>query len=279
MRFRSELKFVVVASVLATLQGCPKPGALPPPPKGGGGPVQTQLAKRDEALSSMRASAVIRMRIPEGMEGAPGGKVHAVVLAAARPERARIEVLTPLGTPGATILIADGLLQVFQPFSNELLKASLDSPDLAARSPFPIPMKSLPSLLRGSVPLLVGDVTETKVLATGSSGAATAIEVRAKDVLVQRVTVSNDGGYPTEDVHFENGAAVLTVQYLDYGAVKTEAGDVAVPQRVTASIVRPEGTATLDVALSDPEIAPKLGGDAFTLTFDPARPPRVQEIR
>src|SRR3954466_3112622 len=90
------------------LTACPKP-ALPPPPKGGGGPVQVELAKRDQVLSSIRASAVIRMKVPEGMEGVPNGKLHAVVITAARPDRARLEILTPLGTPGATMVIGDGV--------------------------------------------------------------------------------------------------------------------------------------------------------------------------
>ena len=227
----------------------------------------------------MRASAVIRMKVPQGVEGVPNGKLHAVVISAARPDRARLEILTPLGTPGATMVIADGLLQVFNPFSNELFKAKLDSPQIAARAPIPITVTTLPSLLRGTVALEAGIVTETKILASDTAGAATAIEVRANGELVQRVTVSDDGGYPTENVHFEKGAAVMTVRYLDYGAVKTEKGDVAFPQRVTALIVRPDGTASLEVGLSDVEIAPPLAPDAFALTFDSSHPPRVQEIR
>ena len=103
--------------------------------------------------------------------------------------------------------------------------------------------------------------------------------ISATGALVQRVTVSTDGGYPTEDVRYENGSPTLTVQYREYGAVETPRGPVAFPQRVSASIVRPEGVATLDVALSDIEIGPSLGDAAFSLTFDPAHPPRLEEIR
>lgn len=264
--------FVLLAVAAA---GCPKI-PLPPPPRVAAGPAAEALARRDALLASVRASAVLRVRLPEGMEGAPGGKVHAVILSAARPERARLEVLTPLGTPGATILLAQEQVQVYQPMPNELMVAPFSSSEFAKRAPFPIPLRSLPALLRGTVPLAAGELREVPVLADTSAGtaAATTLEVRSNGELVERVTVERDGGYPTEDVRYENGAPALTVRYLDYGSVDTAKGPVAFPQMVTASVVRPEGTAELSVGLSDIEIDPALDADAFALTFGSGPPPR-----
>lgn len=280
--------------------GCPKAPVLPPPPSVSSAPAAVQLARRDARLSSVRAAAVIRMRIPEGMDGAPGGKVHAEVISAGRPPRARLEVLTPLGTPGATILMSDGTLEVYQPIQNDLLVAPLDSPKLAEAAPFPVPMRSLPALLRGSVPLADGEITEVaapQVQTTAGDAsvageapaeaggvraeAATALEVRRDGALVERVTVSKSGGYPLEDVRFApDGTPQLTIRYENYGAVTTTSGGtIAFPQKIVASMQRAQGTASMEVHLTDVEIAPKLAPDAFTLTFSAERPPRRNELR
>jgi hypothetical protein len=65
------------------------------------------LAERDAKIDAVRANAVLRVRIPEGKQGHPGAKITTVAIAAARPSRARLEVLTPIGTPAATLLMAN----------------------------------------------------------------------------------------------------------------------------------------------------------------------------
>lgn len=292
------------------LAGCPKPPTLGAPPKVASGPAESLLRARDARLGSVRAEATIRMRVPEGMEGAPGGKVHAVVLSARDPERARLEILTPLGTPGASVLLADGSLQVYQPIQNVLTRGPIDSPELERRSPLPVPLGTLPALLRGAVPLAEGTVTERReeVVAKDTQAAregaaegaaepaestqpdaeaATAevppkvqvVEVRRDDRLVQTVRVDPEGGFPLESIRYgEDGRPVLTVRYDDYGAVETAGGPIAFPQRVKASIDRPEGTVSLEVRLSNIAVNPDLGEDAFRFRFDRTRPPRIEEL-
>jgi hypothetical protein len=235
------------------------------------------LARRDQAIDCMRANASIRIKIPEGMEGAPGRKFHAVVLSCARPDRARIEVLSPLGQPAATILIADGQLQVFKPFDNELLQAPLSGPELSQHSPFPVPMAGLPALLRATSPLVEGKVAEvaapTPVMVEGSAGKATVLEVRSGGELVQRVTVVSDG-YPAEDQRLKAGSVTLRARFLQYGSAQAHAGPIAFPQEI--AVDRPDGSGpSLDVTLTEVEVNPALGADAFTLTLDPAHPPRI----
>lgn len=272
---------LVLVFASSGLAGCPKK-PLAPPPVVASGPAAKLIASRDAQLGVVRADSVIRMRIPEGMEGAPGGKVHAQVLAASRPDRARLEILTPLGTPGATILLAEGMLQVYQPLPNALLKGSLDSPELEKRSPLPVPLKSLAPLLRGAVPLEDGEITERDetppVLVSGTAGnPMRVVEVNRGGRVVQRVTVDAAGGYPVEDVRFDGtGTATLTVQYLDYGGVETDGGLVAFPQKVKAMVVREGRTATLEISLSNIRVNPILDADAFTLTF--TRPPREESL-
>lgn len=274
----SALVLVIASFGLA---GCPKK-PLAPPPVVASGPVAKLLAERDARLDVVRAGSVIRMRIPEGMEGAPGGKVHAQVLAAARPDRARLEILTPLGTPGATVLLADGMLQVYQPLPNTLLKGSLDSPDLEKRSPLPVPLKALAPLLRGAVPLEEGEIAERDetaapgMMVSGTAGVPVrVVEVRRGGLVVQRVTVDAAGGYPVENVRFDAaGAPSLTVQYLEYGGVESAAGLIAFPQKVKAVVVRDGRTATLEIGLSNIQVNPPLDEGAFTLTF--TRPPREE---
>lgn len=277
------MKKLTLALLLSSLvlSGCPKK-TLAPPPKVASGPAGALLASRDVRLGAVRADAVIRMRIPEGMDGAPGGKVHALIVAAARPERARLEILTPLGTPGATVLLAEGMLQVYQPLPNTLLKGSLDSPELARRSPLPVPLKSLAPLLRGAVPLEEGETTEREgpaiAMVSGSAGnPSRVLEVKRGGLVVQRVTVDAIGGYPVEDAHIDAaGVPTLTVQYLDYGGVETPEGPVAFPQKVKATVVRDGQTATLEISLSNIQVNPDLASDAFTLTF--TRPPREESL-
>ena len=258
-----------------------------PPPTGASGTGAQMLAKRWEQLSAVRASAVIRTRLPQGMEG-PQGKVNGLVISAGNPERARIEIFTPLGTLGATLLMADGMLQVYQPLTNELVRGPIDSPELQAQWPLPVPVDRLPSLLRAVVPLEEGDIYETVLPAVETASAATppeapalkppiVLEVRREGVVRQRVLIDANGGYPLEDARFdEGGSRTLTVAYSEYGGVETAAGPVAFPQKVLAQVPRPEGTASVEVKLTDVEIAPSLSEDAFRLTF--GSPPQVRDF-
>lgn len=254
-------RLLVLASV--ALAGCPKV-PLQPPPKVAGGPVAEMLANRAAAIRAIEADVTIRMRIPEGMDGAPGGKVRGHVVSASDPDRARLDVWTPIGTLGAILLIAEGELQVYSPLENTLMKGPLDSKDLAARSPFPIPMSAVPSLMRGAVRLVDGTAKQTD---------ETTLEVRDGETLVQRVTIDKEGGYPVKNELPQSG---LTIEYLEYGGVETPSGPLAIPQKVAASVVRPEGTVSLEVTIANPKVNPSLADDAFRLAF--ITPPRVEEF-
>jgi outer membrane lipoprotein-sorting protein len=272
---------LAIAGVL--LSACPKPPiAVVAPPKVEQGPVVTMLAARDARIHSVRAAAVIRSHLPPGMQGVPG-KLHAQVLDAARPDRVRLEFLTPLGTPAATVLLAGGKVQVYQPLDNTLLEGPIDSPSLDDASPLPVPLTALPAMLRGAVAFGSDETAEIPVPAVldsalGPAASLRALEVRRGGAAVQRLLVDADGGYPVEDQRLgPDGQPTLTIDYLEYAGVVTSAGAIAFPQRVTARIVRAEGIATLDVALKSVEINPTLPADAFTLA--PDRPPRVEEFR
>lgn len=266
------------------LTGCPRP-PLPPPPKGVGGPATQMLATRDARIGAVRANAVLRTRIPEGRQGAPGGKLSAIVLAAARPPRARLEILTPFGTPAATLLLSDGLFQAYDPFANRVMQAPLESPRVPEMlGALPLPMAQVPSLLRGAVALEAGEITEAKVPAVPETPDAPGVpetmlvEVRRDGHVVQQVLVHAEGGYPLADRHFDgpSGRTTLEVTYSDYGGVGTP--PVAFPQKVLARLHDEAGedAASVDVRLSAIEIDPSLGEDAFRLVFH--RPPDVQEL-
>ena len=286
---------MLAASSWALAPGCPKPPPLPPPPVGAGGPATQSLAERDQRIDAVRANAVIRTRVPEGRPGAPGGKLTAIVLAAARPPRARLEVLTPLGTPAATILLADGLFQVYDPFAHRLTKASLDSPEIAAQlGAIPIPLERLPSLLRGVVPLEPGEVTERLAEPEPSDGASAdasaseepeevLVEVRRDGRLVQQVRVHRSGGYPLEEVRFDpqTGLPASRIAFSSYGGAPSPEGPVAFPQKITARVYEPAVTgsvesASVELRLSRIEVDPALPEDSFRLEFD--RPPEVREM-
>lgn len=276
------LPFVAVLCIALALCGCPRP-PLPPPPKGAGGPATQMLAERDAKIAAIRANAVIRTRIPEGRQGAPGGKLSAIVLAAARPPRARLEILTPFGTPAATILLADGLFQAYDPFANRVMKAPLDSSRVTEMlGAIPLPMAEVPALVRGAVPIEPGEIAETKVAAVApETGPDTVlVEIRRDGKLVQQVRVHAEGGYPLEDLHLDavSGRTTRRIAYTEYGGVETPAGPVAFPQKIVAHVFDDAGqeAASVDVRLSGIELNPALGADAFQLVFD--RPPDVQEL-
>lgn len=244
------------------------------------------LAARDARIGAVRANAVLRTRIPEGRQGAPGGKLSAIVLAAARPSRARLEILTPFGTPAATLLLADGIFQAYDPFANRVMQAPLDSPRVTEMlGAIPLPMGQVPSLLRGAVALEAGEITEAKIPAIppatpdGKGTPETVlVEVRRDGKLVQQVTVHAEGGYPLTDRHVDpaSGRSTLEVTYSDYGGVGTP--PVAFPQKVLARVHDEDGqeAASVDVRLSAIEIDPALAEDAFRLVFH--RPPEVHEL-
>lgn len=286
---------LLAAGWLLLLAGCPR-APLPPPPAGTGGPAAEALAKRDAAVGSMRANAVIRTRIPEGREGAPGGKITAIAIAAARPPRARLEVLTPLGTPAATLLLADGLLQAYDPFAHRLVRAPLDAPDVLARlGSLPFPLEELPGLLRGVVALERGEIRETRVRPPPRADGSPApeeirVECRRQGRLLQEVRVHAEGGYPLETVRFDpvSGLAVARVSFESYGGVQTPAGPIAFPQKILARVYEaepqepgkdphpPVETSSVEIRLSGIEVDPALGPDAFRLVFD--RPPEIREL-
>ena len=284
---RSESKgcrFLAALLLALSVTGCPRP-PLPPPPKGTGGPATQMLAARDARIGAVRASAVIRTRIPEGRQGAPGGKLSAIVLVAARPSRARLEILTPFGTPAATLLLADGLFQAYDPFAHRVMQAPIDSPRVTEMlGAIPLPMTQVPSLIRGAVALEGGEITETKVpgdpALTPPVPDVVVVEVRRDGRVAQQVRVHAEGGYPLEDLHFEpvSGRSTLRVTYADYGGVETPSGAVAFPQKITARVHDEAGqeAASVEVKLSTIELDPTLGEAAFRLVFD--RPPEVQEL-
>src|SRR5438132_13740294 len=104
----TRLRLVLPLGIAAFLAACPKPpAAVLAPPIVTAGPLVAMLAERDARVSSMRASVVIRSHLPPGAQGVPG-KLHAQVLAASDPDRVRPEFLTPLRTPAAPALLANG---------------------------------------------------------------------------------------------------------------------------------------------------------------------------
>lgn len=269
------------------LGGCPKP-PLPPPPKGAGGPATASLAERDAKISAVRASAVIRTRIPEGKPGAPGGKITSVAIAAARPPRARLELLTPLGTPAATVLLADGMFQAYDPFGHIVRKAPIDSPRVSEMlGSIPLPLARVPDLMRGAVPLEAGEVRESAIPAPVATTpdakpepATALVEVVREGKTIQQVRVHAEGGYPLEDLRFDAATGVLLMKttFSEYGGADVKGGTIAFPQKVTTAIFDAQGqpAATVEVRLSSIEIDPPLSEDAFRLVFE--RPPRTEDL-
>ncbi len=287
MNARSVLAGVFLFS-LAAATGCSRFARLgSPPPRTGGGPAAQALAERAMRLKSVRADAVMRVRIPDGMEGAPGGKFRAVVLSAADPERARLEILTPLGTPAATVLLADGLVQVFQPFKNQLVRGPIDSPEIVRRSPIPVPLSTLPAMLRWVVVLAPGELVErSQSLPMASAGgpptaaepAVRVLEVRADGRPVQQVEVDAAGGYPVKSVHLgDDGRPALTVTWGDYGGIETGSGPIAFPQSIRAVVARPDGEVVLEIGLGNLSLDPIDDPGSFRLVFD--RPPELHEFQ
>lgn len=279
-------KWLAVGVLAIGLSGCPRP-PLPPPPKGAGGPATQMLAERDMRIGAVRASAVIVTRIKEG-PGAPGGKLSSIALAAARPPRARLEVLTPFGTPAATVLVADGLFQAYDPFGHVVRRAPLDSPRVADMlGGIPLPLASVPDLMRGAVALQPGEITESRLPAAPPATPEEKpepemilVDVRRDGRPVQQVRVHAEGGYPLEDLRFDAATGVLKmkVTYSAYGGAETKTGPVAFPQRITTRLYDEAGqeTASVEVRLSGIELEPNLPEDAFRLVFD--RPAEVLEL-
>lgn len=285
MPSRSLFSRGLAFALLFALSGCPRP-PLPPPPKGAGGPATEALAARDAKIGAVRANAVLRTRIPEGRPGAPGGKITSIALAAARPPRARLELLTPLGTPAATVLLADGLFQAYDPFGHVVRKAPMDSPRVTEMlGAIPLPLARVPDLMRGAVPLESGEIRETAVpdakrLDGGTDPGSTLIDVVRDGRTIQQVRVHAEGGYPLEDIRYDavTGRIVMATSFADYGGAETNAGPIAFPQKIVTRVYDESGqeAASVEVRLSGIEIDPPLGEDAFRLVFE--RPPRIEDL-
>lgn len=282
---QAPTRAALAALLLLGIAGCPKPPRLPPPPPGGGGPAARLLAERDARIDAVRANAVIRTRLPEGRPGAPGSRVSAIAIVAARPERARLEILTPLGTPGATLLLAEGLLQIYEPFANRLTKAPLDSPAVRAQlGNLPVPLGRLPSLLRGVPVLESGDVTEVAapVLPDDEEAADATphptLEVRRDGRVIQAIRMHATGGYPLEELRYDGaGVLVSRVLFQEHGGVETPSGPVAFPQKILARLFEDGAEAgSVELRLSAIRLDPKLDEDTFRLVTDGS--PEVHEL-
>ncbi len=249
-------RVVCGAVAVAVLAGCP---ARPPARPSAIEPIAElipqaelvhALAVRRGALHSLRALARLRITAPELSRSARQ------VIIAARPDRLRLEVLSPMGTV-FVLTATDGSLAAYARDEARVYRGAASAKNLARYAQVDLPVATAVDLLLGTPPVRA----DRDGVVSRDDGHLQLWQADDGDV---QVTWFGPG---LEPVRYERrdgeGRVLLRATFGEY----TEVGGVRVPTQLVFEL--PRSQRRIDIALRDPEVNPELSDAVFALRTPP----------
>lgn len=241
---------IAVVATVVMLAGCtarpaPRPiGAAGPLPSAGA--IAAALAERRAAVHSLRALAKLAYSAPEDSGSARQ------ILIAARPDRLRMEVLSPFGA--LFVLTANnGTLAAWERSSSTVYRGRASAANLARYVQVDLPVATAVELLLGTPPL---EIDGTAVV-SDDDGLIKVWQERQARIQVGWFNAA------LEPLRYEeqtgDGHVALRVSFDAY----TRVGGLQVPSRLRVEL--PDEERRVEIALSETEINPELPPAVFVL--------------
>lgn len=242
---------IAVLATVVVLAGCstgrgPAPVVAPRGPLPSAASIFDALDARRAAVRSLRAWARLSYTAPDESHRAKQ------LLVAERPDRLRLEILSPIGTV-FVLTASDGALAAYARDEATVYRGAASAANLQRYTQVDLPVATAVDLLLGTPPLRGG--SDAVVSADGA--AAKLWQESASGATVAWFSPVLE---PTRyEQHDADGRVLLRASFDGYTAVD----GVRLPSRLAIEL--PASQRRIDIALSEPEVNPPLPETVFAL--------------
>lgn len=246
---------ILALLVALSVTGCATRARVPPaplPPRAlpSAGELLDSLSARRASLSAVRALARTSYASPEESRRVKQ------LLVAARPDRLRLEVLSPFGV--ALVLAAGrGRMTVYDPGERTVYRGAASTANLQSFVPVDLPVADAVDVLLVSPPMLAGvpgSVSRDEI----------GVKLWQSDANAVRVLWFDDFLKPIRYERCDRDGNILA--RVAYGRYADVAG-LSMPARIDIELPSEERSVTLD--LRDLEVNPELGAAVFAIETPP----------
>jgi outer membrane lipoprotein-sorting protein len=245
------MRRLALGALLVTLAACAPRQAIPPQPEPAG-PLPSEAAlvgslrARRQSIHSLRAMAKTRYTTPSESRGARQ------LIIAARPDRLRLEILSPFGV--AFVLTTDaGLLAAYARDEATFYHGAATAENLSRYTQVGMPVDVAVDLILGTPPFSDGG----SGVVSWENG-----QVKLSQKVGRRVHVTWFTGtleparYEQRD---EKGTVLIRATFADFAEIAA----LRVPTRLSLDL--PSSRQRLEIAFRDPELNPSLPDSLFAL--------------
>lgn len=252
--------WAVAALAAMAVAGCAPRRAEPPPPA-----TSLELPNGADLLGSLRArrDSIRGVRAVARMSYTVGGESRRArqILVAERPDRLRLEVLSPFGTV-FVLATNNGRLAAYVPEERAVYRGSASADNLARYMQVDLPVSTAVDLILGTPPM---DGRREPVVSR-EDGLLKLWQDAGRRVYVTWFTEQLDPArYEQRD---EEGRVLLRASFAAFG----EVAGVRLPTEI--GIELPWSQQRIDISLREPEVNPALADATFALET----PPGIREI-
>jgi len=211
------------------------------------------LAQRREAIQSLRSDSSIAVTSPER-----SGKAHQFIVVE-RPDRLRVEVLSPFGVVFA-LTSSDGDLAAYVREENRVYRGAATPANLARYAALDLKVTDVVDVLLGGAPQR--QVSDASVYAEPSTGLVRLRQETAQGAQV--VVFGDESRLPVEVQELDHdGALVWRAEFSNYRTV----ANVAVATRIAVEL--PSQKEKVEINYDGPDVNPTLSASLFSLPTPP----------
>jgi outer membrane lipoprotein-sorting protein len=245
------MRRLALGALLVTLAACaPRQGISPPPQPAGPLPSEaalvSSLTARRHAIQSLRAMARTKYSTPSESRGARQ------LIIAARPDRLRLEILSPFGV--AFVLTTDaGSLAAYARDEATFYRGAATAENLSRYTQVGMPVDVAVDLILGTPPFAESGSGEV----SWDDG-----QVKLSQAVGERVHVTwfTDTLEPARyEQHDDHGTVLIRATFADYAPIAA----LRVPTRLDLDL--PSSQQRLEIAFREPELNPPLPDSLFAL--------------
>jgi len=183
------------------------------------------------------------------------------LIVAQKPNRLRLETLSPLGQPGFYAATDGQELFLFAPSENTYYHGNATPRNLGLIIPLHLGVKEMVSVIMGCVPLI--DYSEDHLGCTGNEdGYLMRLEGRDEST-TQVLTLSRDGLRVVASEIYDSEGLTCSVTYRDYEIVE----GVSFPGEITVFL--PADRTTVRISYKKVEFLPEIDSSLFRLSAPP----------
>jgi len=223
-------------------------------------PYAGQCPPEDELLAAVRVPAppVLKAIAKIKVESPDGNFSVKELIVAQKPNRLRLETLSPLGQPGFYAATDGQELFLFDPSENIYYHGSSTPRNLGLIIPLHLALEDMVPVILGSIPLIHHDADATRCTAN-ENGYVMRLEGR-DDGTAQVLTLSRNELRVAASENYVNDGLTWSVNYADYEIT----GSMAFPRTVTVFL--PSEKTTVRISYKKVEFLPEIDPSLFRLS-------------